>query len=147
MAVGARGPAMPQVGSDGLTDIGRQWHEALVTVLATHAQAAGVPIDLAPISRETQEGAQRRDDVLESTWPQAPGLLPHEADDVGGTHRAEVNALTTEAMDQEVARARPVAADRAGGQASVSPQELLEAGHQRVGRNLDAVDCGAQALS
>jgi hypothetical protein len=50
-------------------------------------------------------------------------------------------------MDQEVARARPVAADRAGGQASVSPQELLEAGHQRVGRNLDAVDCGAQALS
>src|SRR6187200_1069567 len=72
MAVGARGPAMPQVGSDGLTDIGRQWHEALVTVLATHAQAAGVPIDVLQQQRDDLAASQTQARQQQQDRPVAP---------------------------------------------------------------------------
>ena len=89
-------------------------------------------VDLAAVLTPAKKGTQRRDDMLERVQARAPRLTLHEADDVRGTQRAEVNALVAEAIDDELAHARPVATGRAGGQAAVSQQELLEAGEQRV---------------
>jgi hypothetical protein len=50
----------------------------------------------------------------------APGLVPNEADDVAGTDGAEVDPVVAEAMDEKVARDRPVVAGRGSGQASFS---------------------------
>lgn len=46
MAIRACRSAMPQVSGNGVANISWQWPQALVTILATHAQKAGVPVDI-----------------------------------------------------------------------------------------------------
>src|ERR1019366_7288942 len=78
--------------------------------------------DLAAVLGIAKECAQRCHNLLERAWVEAPGLVLNEADDVGGTHRAEVDAVVAEAMDEKVACDRPVVAARGSGQASISSQ-------------------------